>query len=65
MTLRLWLEALGVAIVVVRVDHGREPRPKGDDRQLSLDLIGGRMNNVLVRKGFKRYPSPRLPDIAA
>ncbi|WP_352594402.1 hypothetical protein [Mesorhizobium sp. M0633] len=36
-----------------------------DDRQLSLDLVGGRVNNVLISKDFKRYRSPSLADVVA
>lgn len=64
-TLRLWLEALGLALIVVRVDDGRKARSQVDDRQLQLELVGGRMNPGLIRKGFKRFRSPTLPDIVS
>jgi hypothetical protein len=31
---------------------------------MSLNLVGGRINNILVRKGVKRYNTPNLPDTA-
>lgn len=65
LTLGLWLEALGLAVVVVRVDDGRKVRATDDPAQMSLDLIGGRMNSNLPRKGFRRFHAPTLVDIAA
>ena len=44
-SLPLWLESLGMAIVLVKVDD-RKVKPKRPEAQLSLDLCGGRMNAV-------------------
>lgn len=64
-TMPLWLESLGLALVVVRVDKLALPSRLQSDGQLSLDLIGGRMNSGIERKGFRRVKSPSLVDLAA
>lgn len=62
-SMRLWLEALGLAVIVVEVSDRAKPRLV-EERQMSLDLVGGCMNAVLsqygYRKGFKRVPDLRL-----
>jgi hypothetical protein len=53
--LPLWLEALGLAIALVEVDKRAPVVLRREADQLSLDLIGGRMNAPALH--FKRARS--------
>lgn len=48
-SLPLWLESLGMAMILVKVDD-RKVKPTPMTTQLSLDLCGGRMNTVKLNK---------------
>lgn len=48
-SLPLWLESLGLAMILVKVDD-RKVKPTRMDTQLSLDLRGGRMNSVKLNR---------------
>lgn len=61
-SLRLWLEALGLALVVVATDE--LPVLASVPTQLPLDLVGGHMNVILERPGYRRG-FKRVPTLAA
>jgi hypothetical protein len=65
LSLGLWLESLGLVLHVVQIGEGKPVKHTDDADQMSLDLVGGRMNTLLPRKGFKRFCGPTLVDLAA